>query len=202
MLKACWLHSAGDIHDIQSYLVKIKDQAFVLSECVNKVGPTEAALKALFSFGFRMTGRYKFSEPDNSGDGSAWDSRIIRLRLLWYNDLLETFLGINMGRYVVAILTVFSLHNKCSQFTLEVFATMLQLLSHIDPAKVYKYNRFNFFHHTCIGRFESQCNILKRTIATFEYCFIPQANQLRLCHFLQFPNEPKVMPSWILVCLI
>ncbi|KAF7091362.1 hypothetical protein CFC21_093952, partial [Triticum aestivum] len=99
VLKACWLHSAGDIHDIQSYLVKIKDQAFVLSECVNKVGPTEAALKALFSFGFRMTDRYKFSEPDNSGDGSAWDSRIIRLRLLWYNDLLETFLGINMGRF-------------------------------------------------------------------------------------------------------
>uniref|UniRef100_A0A453PQT6 Uncharacterized protein n=1 Tax=Aegilops tauschii subsp. strangulata TaxID=200361 RepID=A0A453PQT6_AEGTS len=84
------------------------------------------------------------------------------------------------GRYVVVILTVFSLHNKCSQFTLEVFATVLQLLSHIDPAKVYKYNRFNFFHHTCIGRFESQCNILKRTMDTFEYCFIPQANQLRL----------------------
>ncbi|XBH64759.1 MAG2-interacting protein 2 isoform X2 [Aegilops tauschii subsp. strangulata] len=44
------------------------------------------------------TNCYKFSEPDNSGDGSAWDSRIIRLRLLWYNDLLETFLGIIMGR--------------------------------------------------------------------------------------------------------
>ncbi|KAI4982337.1 hypothetical protein ZWY2020_022829 [Hordeum vulgare] len=58
----CWLHSAGDIHDIQSYLMNIKDQAFVLSECVNK-------------------------------------SSIIRLRLLWYNDLLETFLGINMGRF-------------------------------------------------------------------------------------------------------
>lgn len=99
VLKACWLHSAGDIHDIQSYLANIKDQAFVLSECVNKVAPTEVALKALFSFGLRITDRYKFSEPDNSGEGSAWDSRIIRLRLLWYNDLLETFLGINMGRF-------------------------------------------------------------------------------------------------------
>lgn len=110
VLKACWLHSAGDIHDIQSYLMNIKDQAFVLSECVNKVGPTEAALKALFSFGFRITDRYNFSEPDNSGDGSVWDCRIIRLRLLWYNDLLETFLGINMGRCVFTIFTIFSLH--------------------------------------------------------------------------------------------
>lgn len=99
VLKACWLHSAGDIHDIQSYLANIKDQAFVLSECVNKVAPTEVALKALFSFGLRITDRYKFSQSDKSSEGSAWDSRIIRLRLLWYNDLLETFLGINMGRF-------------------------------------------------------------------------------------------------------
>ncbi|CAM0943908.1 unnamed protein product [Alopecurus aequalis] len=99
VLKACWLHSAGDIHDIQSYLAKIKDQTFVLSECVNKVGPTEVALKALFSVGLRITNRYTFSDPDNSSEGSTWDSRIIRLRLLWYNDLLETFLGINMGRF-------------------------------------------------------------------------------------------------------
>jgi len=99
VLKACWLHAAGDIHDIQSYLANIKDQAFVLSECVNKVAPTEVALKALFSFGLRITDRYNFSESDKSSEGSAWDCRIIRLRLLWYNDLLETFLGINMGRF-------------------------------------------------------------------------------------------------------
>ena len=107
VLKVCWLHSAGDIHDIQSYLVNIKDQAFVLSECVNKVGPTEVALKALFSVGLRITNRYNFSEPNDSDEGSTWDSRIIRLRLLCYNDLLETFLGINMGRYVVTILAIF-----------------------------------------------------------------------------------------------
>ncbi|KQJ90695.1 MAG2-interacting protein 2 isoform X2 [Brachypodium distachyon] len=99
VLKACWLRSAGDILDIQSYLVNIKDQSFVLLECANKVGPTEVALKALFSFGLRKTDRYNFSELDNSGEDSVWDIRIIRLRLLWYNDLLETFLGINMGRF-------------------------------------------------------------------------------------------------------
>uniref|UniRef100_A0ACD5ZJK6 Uncharacterized protein n=1 Tax=Avena sativa TaxID=4498 RepID=A0ACD5ZJK6_AVESA len=99
VLKACWLHAAGDIHDIQSYLANIKDQSFVLSECVNKVAPTEVALKALFSLGLRITDRYNFSEPDKSSEGSAWDYRIIRLRLLWYNDLLETFMGINMGRF-------------------------------------------------------------------------------------------------------
>ncbi|KAG8051077.1 hypothetical protein GUJ93_ZPchr0009g1656 [Zizania palustris] len=99
VLKACWLCSDGDCHDIESYLANINDQVFVLSECLNKVGPTEMALKALLSFGLRITERFKFSEFDNRSDVSAWDSRIIRLRLLRYNDLLETFLGINMGRF-------------------------------------------------------------------------------------------------------
>ncbi|PAN38457.1 hypothetical protein PAHAL_7G173500 [Panicum hallii] len=99
VLKARWLHSDGDTHEIDSYLAKIKDQAFVLSECVNKVGPTEAALRALLSFGLRITDHYKFSGLDNSREGSTWDSRIIRLRLLRHRDMLETFLGINMGRY-------------------------------------------------------------------------------------------------------
>ncbi|KAJ1265588.1 hypothetical protein BS78_08G087500 [Paspalum vaginatum] len=99
VLKACWLHSDGNTHEIDSYLAKIKDHKFVLSECVNKVGPTEAALWALLSFGLHITDRYKFSELDNSSEGSAWDSRIIRLRLLRHRDMLETFLGINMGRY-------------------------------------------------------------------------------------------------------
>ncbi|XP_040385831.1 MAG2-interacting protein 2 isoform X2 [Oryza brachyantha] len=97
VLKAQWLRSDGDIHDIESYLANIKDQIFVLSQCINKVGPTENALKALLSFGLRITDHFKFS--DDSIDGSAWHCRIIRLRLLRYIDLLETFLGINMGRF-------------------------------------------------------------------------------------------------------
>ncbi|KAL6642432.1 hypothetical protein ACP70R_020613 [Stipagrostis hirtigluma subsp. patula] len=99
VLKARWLDSNGDIHEIDTYLANIKDQVFVLSECVNKVGPTEAALRALLSFGLRITEHYKFLELDNGSEGSAWDSRIVRLRLLWHRDMLETFLGINMGRY-------------------------------------------------------------------------------------------------------
>ncbi|KAL6905903.1 hypothetical protein ACP4OV_003504 [Aristida adscensionis] len=99
VLKARWLHSDGDTREIDTYLSNIKDQKFVLSECVHKVGPTEAALRALLSFGLRITDHYKFSELDNSSEGSAWDYRIVRLRLLWHRDMLETFLGINMGRY-------------------------------------------------------------------------------------------------------
>ncbi|KAF8658210.1 hypothetical protein HU200_059430 [Digitaria exilis] len=99
VLKARWLHSDGDTHEIDLYLAKIKDQVFVLSECVNKVGPTEAALRALLSFGLHITERYNFSWFCNSSENSTWDSRIIRLRLLRHKDMLETFLGINMGRY-------------------------------------------------------------------------------------------------------
>ncbi|TVU51498.1 hypothetical protein EJB05_02930 [Eragrostis curvula] len=99
VLKARWLQCDGDTHEIDSYLANIKDQVFVLSECVNKVGPTEAALRALLSFGLRITDHYKFSELDDSSEGTAWETRIIRLRLLWHRDMLETFLGINMGRY-------------------------------------------------------------------------------------------------------
>ena len=100
------MHSDGSIHEKDSYLAKIKDHKFVLSECVNKVGPTEAALWALLSFGLRITDRYKFSELDNISQGSTWDSRIIGLRLLQHRDMLETFLRINMGRYVLAFLSV------------------------------------------------------------------------------------------------
>lgn len=99
ILKARWLKSDGNTHEIDSYLAKIKDEVFVLSECVNKVGPTEAALRALLTFGLHITDHYNFSELVNSSEGPTWDSRIIRLRLLRHRDMLETFLGINMGRY-------------------------------------------------------------------------------------------------------
>jgi len=114
VLKARWLHSDGDTHEIDSYLAKIKDQAFVLSECVNKVGPTEEALRALLSFGLHITDHYKFSGLDNSSEGTTWDSRVIRLRLLRHRDMLETFLGINMGRYVLAIPSLDKDAHQCS----------------------------------------------------------------------------------------
>lgn len=102
VLKARWLQCDGDTYEIDSYLSSIKDEVFVLSECVNKVGPTEVDLRALLSFGLRITENYKFSELDNSSEGASWDKRIFRLRLLWHRDILETFLGINMGRYAVS----------------------------------------------------------------------------------------------------
>ncbi|CAD6230673.1 unnamed protein product [Miscanthus lutarioriparius] len=96
--------SCIDYHQCHSLFVLVGDSnvsfsSSSYSECVNKVGPTEAALRALLSFGLCITDRYKFSELDNSSKGPTWDSHIIRLRLLRHRDMLETFLGINMGRY-------------------------------------------------------------------------------------------------------
>ena len=99
VLKSQWLHSSQGINEINTLLSKIKDQDFVLSECVNKVGPTEDAMKALLAYGLHLTSQYRFSESDDHGNGQIWDSRMVRLQLLQFRDRLETFLGINMGRY-------------------------------------------------------------------------------------------------------
>ncbi|RVW88962.1 MAG2-interacting protein 2 [Vitis vinifera] len=97
VLKSQWLHSGQGINEINTLLSNIKDQDFVLSECVNKVGPTEDAVKALLAYGLHLTSRYRFSESDDHGNGQIWDFRKVRLQLLQFRDRLETFLGINMG---------------------------------------------------------------------------------------------------------
>ncbi|XP_072965166.1 MAG2-interacting protein 2 isoform X1 [Typha angustifolia] len=99
VFKAQWLHSDQCIAEIDLYLSKVKDQTFVLSECVNRVAPTEAVLKALISYGLRITDQYKFSDSDDKIQSSIWEFRMLRLQLLQYRDWLETFLGINMGRF-------------------------------------------------------------------------------------------------------
>lgn len=101
VLKSQWLHSGQGINEINTLLSNIKDQDFVLSECVNKVGPTEDAVKALLAYGLHLTSRYRFSESDDHGNGQIWDFRKVRLQLLQFRDRLETFLGINMGRFSV-----------------------------------------------------------------------------------------------------
>ncbi|XP_031263403.1 MAG2-interacting protein 2-like, partial [Pistacia vera] len=96
IFKSQWLYSRQGIDEINMFLSKIKDQAFVISECVDKIGPTEDAVKALLAHGLRLTSQYKFSEEDNEGS-QIWDFRLCRLQLLQFGDRLETYLGINMG---------------------------------------------------------------------------------------------------------
>ncbi|XP_073099912.1 MAG2-interacting protein 2 [Elaeis guineensis] len=99
VFKAQWMHSDQGIHEINMFLSKIKDQTFTLSECVDRVGPTEDAVKALLSYGIHVTDRYVFSDSDESQCSLIWDMRMFRLQLLQYRDRLETFVGINMGRF-------------------------------------------------------------------------------------------------------
>ncbi|KAM7274316.1 hypothetical protein ACFE04_028980 [Oxalis oulophora] len=97
VFKAKWLQSGQDITDI-GFLSNIKDQVFVLSECVDKVGPTEEATKALITYGLHITNRYGFLESKDDCS-QVWNFRLARLQLLQFRDRLETYLGINMGRY-------------------------------------------------------------------------------------------------------
>ncbi|WRX17057.1 Sec39 domain - like 1 [Theobroma cacao] len=99
VLKSQWLCSGQGINDINTFLSNIEDKVFVLSECVDKVGPTEEAVKALLAYGLQLTNQYKFSESNNQECGEIWDFRVARLQLLQFSDRLETFLGINMGRF-------------------------------------------------------------------------------------------------------
>lgn len=99
ILKAQWSDSEFKVSDVTMYLFKVKDQAFVLSECLDKVGATEDAERALLTRGIQLTEQYGFSEPCDEEDDHPWDFRIKRIQLLQFKDKLETYLGINMGRW-------------------------------------------------------------------------------------------------------
>ncbi|XP_057950810.1 MAG2-interacting protein 2 isoform X2 [Malania oleifera] len=101
IFKSQWLHCGQGINDINLFLSNIKDQAFVISECVDKVGSTEDAAKALLAYGLRRTDQYRFTDSEDQESSQIWDFRMERLKLLQYRDRLETFLGINMGRFSV-----------------------------------------------------------------------------------------------------
>lgn len=98
VLKSQWLSSGKGVHEINTLLSAIKDQVFVLSECINSIGPTEDAMKVLLAYGLRVTERYKFSMLEDDECIQTLDFCFTRLKLLQFRDRLETFLGINMGR--------------------------------------------------------------------------------------------------------
>ncbi|XVF51051.1 hypothetical protein PTKIN_Ptkin04bG0153100 [Pterospermum kingtungense] len=99
VLKSQWLCSGQGTNDINTFLSNVKDKVFVLSECVNKVGASEEAEKALLAYGLQLTNQYKFFESNNQECSEIWEFRMARLQLLQFSDRLETFLGINMGRF-------------------------------------------------------------------------------------------------------
>ncbi|KAL4201665.1 hypothetical protein AMTRI_Chr02g259730 [Amborella trichopoda] len=99
VLKAQWMQSDHGSEAINVFLLKIEDQSFSLSECIRVIGPTEDAVNALLSHGLHITEEYKFEESTDNQCRMVWDFRMIRLQLLQYRDRLDTFLGINMGRF-------------------------------------------------------------------------------------------------------
>lgn len=99
VIKSQWLHSSQGVNEINMFLSNIKDHGFVLSECFNKAGPTEGAVKALLAHGLHATDQYHFSKSEDYEKSQIWDFRLARLQLLQFRDRLETYLGINMGRY-------------------------------------------------------------------------------------------------------
>ncbi|KAK6155559.1 hypothetical protein DH2020_009807 [Rehmannia glutinosa] len=101
VLKSQWLSSVQGVYEVNSILPTIKDQVFVLSECVDKVGPTEDAMRTLLSLGLRLTDSYRISESEDNENGQIWNVRLARLKIIQFRDRLETFLGINMGRFSV-----------------------------------------------------------------------------------------------------
>ncbi|XP_027159570.1 MAG2-interacting protein 2 [Coffea eugenioides] len=99
LLKSQWMSSSQGVNEINKLLSTIKDHVFVLSECVDCVGPTEDAEKALLAYGLHLTENYRFSKSQEDESSQVWDFRMARLKLLLFRDRLETFLGINMGRF-------------------------------------------------------------------------------------------------------
>jgi len=103
VLKSQWLNSSHGVKEIKSFLSNIKDKDFVLSECVDRIGVTEDAVKALLDYGLRITDHHKFSVVDDDNSSKVWNVRLARLQILQFRDRLETYLGINMGRQVTDV---------------------------------------------------------------------------------------------------
>lgn len=101
VLKSQWLNSGKGVSEINMFLSNIKDIGFILSECVDKVGPTEDAVKALIAYGMHVTDQSRFTASRDHEGSHIWHFRMARLRLLQFRDRLETYLGINMGRYFI-----------------------------------------------------------------------------------------------------
>ncbi|CAN7080553.1 unnamed protein product [Brassica oleracea var. botrytis] len=101
VFKSRWLNSEKGPSDVSMILSKIKDKAFVLSECLDRIGPTEDSMKALFGHGLHLTNHYVFSESEDQESKELWEFRMARLRLLQFSERLDTYLGISMGRYSV-----------------------------------------------------------------------------------------------------
>lgn len=101
VFKSQWLQSTQGTNEINMLLSNIEDKKFVLSECVHKVGSTEDAVRALLSYGLHITDEYRFSDSEDDSFSFIWHFRMVRLQLLQCRDRLETFLGINMGRFSV-----------------------------------------------------------------------------------------------------
>ncbi|PIA34738.1 hypothetical protein AQUCO_03700186v1, partial [Aquilegia coerulea] len=99
VFKSQWLHSAQGAADVHMFLSNIQDHVFVLSECVDKVGPTEEAVRSLLAYGLKITDKYRFSASEDGDSSEIWDIRMGRLQLFQFRDRLETFIGINMGRF-------------------------------------------------------------------------------------------------------
>lgn len=100
VFKSRWLNSEKGPSVVSMILSKIKDKAFVLSECLDRIGPTEDSMKALLGHGLHLTNRYVFSESEDQESKQLWEFRMARLRLLQFSERLDTYLGISMGRYM------------------------------------------------------------------------------------------------------
>ncbi|KAI3981320.1 hypothetical protein MKX01_004584 [Papaver californicum] len=93
ILKSQWLLSDRGANEMNRFLSNIKDQEFILSERLEKVGPTEESAKALISKELCITDKYKFWNRKKTNQG--------RLHLLLYRDRLKTFVRMNMGRFSI-----------------------------------------------------------------------------------------------------
>ncbi|KAK2968190.1 hypothetical protein RJ640_018283 [Escallonia rubra] len=143
VLKSQWLHSGQGANEINIFLSPIKDQAFVLSECVNRVGPTEDAVRALLDYGLRVTNQYTFSESKDDQSSVIWDFRLARLKLLQFRDRLETFLGINMGSSKFFPYPLDVAMRKTNVSTLQMVSTDLLLIDLVlCRFSVQEYNKF------------------------------------------------------------
>ncbi|KAG6557446.1 hypothetical protein Mapa_000718 [Marchantia paleacea] len=85
-------------------LSKVEDQMWVVKECKERICPSYDSMNALLNCGLRVTEPFVHPEsglscPNGDGSDKSWWFRFKRLRLLQYKDRLETFIGINNGRY-------------------------------------------------------------------------------------------------------
>jgi hypothetical protein len=98
--KRRWLCSNYELEDIEENLPKIQDTKWLLGECLQKICPSMEAMNSLLQHGLHILDLLLRHDSFKGTVQDSWSRELClkRIQILQYNDRLETYIGLSMGR--------------------------------------------------------------------------------------------------------